>query len=143
MSSFIYGIIIILFFVYIFWTWNNTKYFDSFFTRVSYICIGSLFITLVTYIVFIISKVGIVYPNKEMIGELRNIILLTFVPINGFLTLPQIANTIKLIKDDEITSEKFKRKMIVFIICILIVIIFESYYFKNIQNGIIQKINLR
>ena len=143
MSAMIYVVIIILFLVYLSWTWNSTKSFEGNFTRISYIIIGTLFITLVTYIIFLISKNGINYPIEDMIGKMRNIILLTFVPVNGFITLPQVAITIGKIKNDDITAEKLKKKIIVFIVTVLIIVIFESYYFKNIQNGIIQLINLK
>lgn len=143
MSGLIYGIIIILFLVYIFWTWNNTKSFEGNFTRISYIIIGTLFMTLVTYIIFLISKKGVIYPHQDMIGVLRNIILLIFVPVNGFVTLPQIASTIGKIKNDDITGEELKRKIAIFIITIIIVVILECYYFKSIQNQIIGIINLR
>lgn len=143
MSTLIYGLIIVLFLVYIFWSWNNTRNFEGNFTRISYIIVGTLFITLATYIIFLISKNGISYPNKDMIGVLRNIILLTFVPINGFLTLPQIASTIGKIKNDDITGKQLKKRLVIFIIVITILVIFECYYFKSIQNRIIQQINLR
>lgn len=143
MSTLIYGIIIILFAVYLFWTWNNTKCFEGNFTRISYIVVGTIFITLATYIIFLISKSGIDYPNKDMIGKIRNIILLVFVPINGFLTLPQIANTIRKIKDEEITAKKLKRNITIFVICLIIIVILECNYFGNIQNRIIQLVRLK
>lgn len=143
MSAIIYIIIIILFLVYLSWTWKSTKSFEGTFTRISYIFIGTLFITLVTYIIFLISKNGISYPHPEMIGKIRNIILLTFVPINGFITLPQIATSIGKIKNDDITAEQLKKKLIIFIIVIIITVIFEGSYFKNIQNGILQVIKLK
>ena len=143
MSVMIYIMIIILFLIFIFWTWNNTKSFEGTFTRVSYIIIGTLFISITTFIIFIISKNNINYPNQDMIGVVRNIILLVFVPINGFIILPQIASTIGKIKNDDITAEKLKKRIVIFIIAIIIIVIFEGYYFKNIQNGIIQIINLK
>lgn len=143
MSGLIYGIIIILFLVYLFWTWNNTKCFEGNFTRISYIIIGTLFMTLATYIIFLISKKGITYPHQDMVGVVRNIILLTFVPINGFIVLPQIASTIGKIKNDDITGEQLKRRLLIFIITIIIIVLIECSYFKNIQSGIIQLINLR
>ena len=133
--------IIILFLVYIFWTWNNTKCFEGNIIRISYILIGTLFITLLTYIIFLISKNGMKYPNEDIAKELRNIILRVFIPINGFITLPRIANIIGKIKNDEIDGEKLKKKIIIFSIVNIIVIIFECIYFKNIQNGILQIIN--
>lgn len=143
MQTMINIIIIILFAVYLFWTWNNTKSFEGTFTRISYIIIGTLFMTLVTYIIFAISKREIIYPNQSMIGTLRNVILLIFVPINGFIVLPQIGNTIEKIKKDTITPEKLKKRIIIFIIVAIIILIFECSYFRNIQNQIIKIINLK
>ena len=143
MSAMIYVIIIILFLVYLSWTWKSTKSFEGNFTRISYIIIGTACITLSTFIIFLISKNGITYPVQDMIGATRNIILLTFVPINGFFILPQIANIIGRIKNDDITPEQLKRRLVIFIIAIIVIVIFECSYFKNIQNGIIQLINSR
>ena len=143
MSTAIYITILVLYLVYIFWTWNNTKSFEGNFTRVSYIAIGTLFITFVTYIIFVISKNGVNYPNDEIMGKVRNIILLTFIPVNGFITLPQIGNIITKIRDESIDREKIKMRIIVFLISIVIVAIFECYYFGGMQNRIIEMIRLR
>lgn len=143
MSAMIYVIIIVLFLVYISWTWNSTHSFEGKIARISYILVGTAVITFVTYIIFLISKNGINYPVKEMIGATRNIILLTFVPINGFLILPQIANTLGKVKKDEITPEQFKKRLVIFIIAIIVIVVFECSYFKGIQNGIIEFINTK
>ena len=143
MSTAIYITIIVLFIVYVLWTWNSTKCFEGTSIRISYIVIGTLFITFVTYIIFLISKNGINYPSSDMIGKIRNIILLTFIPVNGFITLPQIGNIIGKIKDDSITSEKAKKRIIIFLISIIVVLIFECYYFGSMQNRIIGMINAR
>ncbi|MCI9064184.1 MAG: hypothetical protein HFJ17_06245 [Clostridia bacterium] len=143
MSTIINIVIIVLFLVHILWTWNNTKSFEGTFTRISYIVIGTLFMTLFTYIIFCVSKNSVKYPTLEMVPVVRNIILLTFVPVNGFVTLPRVANTIGKIKNDQITPSEFKRQIVIFIAIIILMIIIECIYFKNIQNGIIRIIRLR
>ena len=143
MSIINYGVIVILFVVYFCWTWNNTKDYETNFHRILYTVIGTGIIALGTYIIFLISKRGINYPYVEMIGKVRNIILLIFVPINGFIISPQIARTIGRIKKDNITNEELKRKIILFIIITIIVITIECSYFKNIQNGIIAQFNIK
>ena len=143
MSGLIYGIIIILFLVYLFWTWNNTKCFEGISTRISYIIIGTLFIALATYIIFLVSKRGITYLHQDMIGKIRNIILLIFVPLNGFIILPQIASTVGKIKSDDITGEQLKKRLLIFIIVIIIIVVFECSYFKSIQNQIIHLIKFK
>jgi len=143
MSVLINGLLIILFLVYLFWTWNSTKGFEGKFSRVAYTIIGTIVLILLTYIIFIISKKGIIYPHREMSKLIRNIILLIFVPINGFITLPHIANTIEKIKKDEFTGKQFKTRLIIFIILIIVVFILECFYFNSIQNRIIQIFKLR
>ena len=143
MKAMIYLIIIALYAIYILWTWDNTKSFEGTSTRISYIAIGTVFILFITYIIFIISRSGINYPNKNMIGVVRNIILMVFVPVNGFITLPRIANMIGKIKNDEITGDKLKKKIIFFSIGVFIAIIIEGIYFKDIQNGIIEIFKLK
>ena len=143
MSTTIYLTILILFLVYILWTWNSTKSFEGSFIRISYIAIGTLFITFVTYIIFLISKNRVQYPNEQLEGIIRNIILLTFIPVNGFITLPQIGNIISKIKNDSINKEKIKIKIITFFITIIIIIIFECHYFGGMQSKIIEIINSR
>ena len=143
MQTMINIIIIMLFAVYLFWTWNNTKSFQGIFTRISYVIIGTAFITFVTYIIFLISKKGIIYPYNDMAELIRNIIMLIFVPVNGLITLPQIGNTIEKIKNDTITPEKLKKRIIIIIIIVIIIIIYECSYFKSIQSKIIRLINLK
>ena len=143
MTAMIYFVIVILFLVHIFWTWNNTKCFGSNFTRVLYIIIGTLFVALITYIVYLISRANIKYTNSIIISKVRDMIMLIFVPINGFLILPQIANLMRKRKNDDITNEQLKKKIVFYIIFIVVIFIFECSYFKGIQGRIMQFINLR
>jgi len=136
-------VIVILFLVFLFWTWNNTRYFDNVLAKILFVIIGTLSIALITYIIFLISTSNIYYMNNKIYSILRNVILLVFIPINGFLTLPRIANMIGKIKKDEITGKKLKKYMILFIIITIIVIVIEVYYFKGIQNRIMQIIKFR
>ena len=142
MAGMIYILIIVLFAVYILWTWNNTKSFEGILNRISYLCIGTVFIALATYIIFNISNNGVNYPEEEMEKLVRNMILLVFIPMNGFCVLPQIGNIIGKIKNDEISNEKLKRKIITFVISIIILIIFEIFYLKNTQTQIIAIMNV-
>ena len=143
MIGIIYFIIVVLFIAYIMWTWNNAKEFASNGAKILFLSIGTIIIGLVTLIMFNLSKLGVVYPKQEMVGVVRRIILLVFVPINCLIILPQIANTIGKIKTDKITQDEFKRKAIIMFVIIIAIVIIECIYFKNIQKGIINIINLR
>ncbi len=136
-------LIFILFVTYIVSTWKSTIDFEGIPVRVLYILIGTLAILVLTLIFFAFSKIGVNYPKQEMVGEVRNWILLIFVPLNGFIILPQIARLIGLIKAEETTKEDFQKKVRRFLIIFIILIIFECIYFKSIQNGIINFIELK
>ena len=136
--SLIYFIVFLLFVVYIVWTWNSTKEFENNLLRISFIFVGTLFITLLTLILFWISKIGVEYPKKEMIGEVRKIILLSFIPINGFIILTQTASIFLLAKSGMVSKEDMQKKIKRLVIIFIILIVIEAIYFKNIQNGMIK-----
>lgn len=135
-----YFIIFILFVFFIVWSWNSTKQFETPLYRIIFLIIGTVFVTLVTLILFQISKSGVNYPKEEMIGEVRKIILLIFVPINGFILLTQGANIISQVKSGIVSKENYNRKIKILIVICIILIIFECIYFKSIQNDIIKVI---
>lgn len=136
--SIINFIIFVLFVVYVVFVWNSTKEFENIIIRVSYILIGTVFITILTLILFLISKIGIQYPKKEMIGEVRRIILLAFIPINGFITLTQASSIFVQAKSGMVSKEDMEKKIKRFVIIFIVLIIVEIIYFKNIQNGMIK-----
>lgn len=137
----IYFVIIVLFAVLLLWTWNNTKEFDDSFQRIAFIIIGLIILSIISLILFNISKTGINYPNKEMIKEVRKMILLLFIPINGFLSLPHIASLKSEIMSGTNEDEKIKRKIIILSIIIIVATIIEVTYLKQLQNGIIDILN--
>ena len=136
--SLIYFIIFVLFIIYIVCVWNSTKEFETLLMRISFILVGTIFITILTLILFWISKIGIAYPKKEMIGEVRKIILLSFIPINGFITLTQASTIFAQAKSGMMSKEDMEKKIKKLVIIFIVLIIFEAIYFKNIQNGMIK-----
>ena len=136
--SLINFIIVVLFIIYIVCAWNSTKEFENNLLRISFIFVGTLFITLLTLILFWISKIGVEYPKKEMIGEVRKIILLSFIPINGFIILTQTASIFAQAKSGMVSKEDMQKKIKRLVIIFIILIVIEAIYFKNIQNGMIK-----
>lgn len=137
METAIYCIIVILFLIHIFWTWNNTKGIENIVVRISYLVIGTLFMAFITWIIFQFSKIGVEYPKEEMVGQVRKIVMLLFVPINSFIILPQVASLITFVKDGYISAEDRGKKIRKLLIIFGIMIIVECIYFKSIQSGII------
>ena len=136
--SLIYFIITVLFIIYIVCVWNSTKEFETLIMRISFLIVGTIFITILTLILFWISKIGISYPKREMIGEVRKIILLSFIPINGFITLTQASTIFSQAKSGMVSKEDMEKKIKRLVIIFIALIIFEAFYFKNIQNGMIR-----
>ena len=136
--SIIYFIITVLFIIYIVCVWNSTKEFETLLMRISFLIVGTIFITILTLILFWISKIGISYPKREMIGEVRKIILLSFIPINGFITLTQASTIFSQAKSGMVSKEDMEKKIKRLLIIFIALIIFDAFYFKNIQNGMIR-----
>lgn len=141
--SAIYFIVFILFVIYIIWTWKSTEGFETIVMRLSYIAVGTLFVAIITLILFGISKIGVEYPKQEMVGEVRKIILLIFIPINGFITLTQFSSVVANIKSGMVSKEDMSKKIKRLIIIFAVMIILECIYFKHIQTGLIGIINAR
>ena len=141
--SLLYFIITVLFIIYIVCVWNSTKEFETVLMRISFLLVGTIFITILTLILFWISRIGISYPKKEMIGEVRRIILLSFIPINGFITLTQASTIFAQAKSGMVSKEDMEKKIKRLVIIFIVLIIFNVIYFKNIQNGMIKFIQNR
>lgn len=137
----IYFIVFLLFVVYIVWTWNSTKEFEDQKIRIAYLIVGTLFIAMVTLIIFLVSKIGVNYPKKEMVGQVQKIVLLVFTPINGFVVLTQFSSAFQQIRSGMVSKEKMDKKIKTLLIVFTILIIIECIYFKNVQYGIIKIIN--
>ena len=131
-------ITIVLYIIFIAFTLHNLNTAIDNKIKIAYITIGTLIIFLVTLIIFNISTNGVEYENKDMIGNVRNIILAVFVPVNGLIVMPYLANLISKINTNEITQQKFKKKIIVLAIIFIVVVIFECSYFKSTQLGILK-----
>lgn len=138
--NFIIGIIIIF---YLIWVWNSTKDFETIVMRVSYIFVGTLFMIVFCLILFQISKIGVNYPKEEMVGQVRRIILLVFVPLNGLVILTQVSTIITQIKSGMISKEDMNKKIKIRSILLVALIVVECIYFKNIQYGILKIMNSR
>ena len=136
-----YFIIAIIFIAYIIWTWNSTNVFENVTTRIGYVLLGTIAITVITLIIFTISKIGVVYPKQEMVGDVRKVILLIFVPINGFLFLTRITSIVARVKNGDVSKDELSKKLKIYGIIFLILVIIECIYFKKIQLNMIDIIN--
>ena len=67
----------------------------------------------------------------------KNFITFTFVPINSMLVLPFLAGSYKYLKESKLSTQKFRNRVILATVILVIALIVEFFYFKDIQNGIL------
>lgn len=109
--------------------------------KILYMVVLLVIILICTLITFYISATGVEYENTKMIGNIRNMILAVFVPVNGLIVMPYLANLLSKIGSNNITQEKFKKRLVILVITFFVILIFECSYFKSTQLGILKLIN--
>ena len=101
--------------------------------------------------IFIIVGVAIMYMLVSLIYWLstkninlgatnemgKNFIIFTFVPINSMIVLPFLASSYKYFKQGRLKTQNFKNRIILISAILIIVLILEFFYFKDIQNSIL------
>lgn len=136
-------ITIILYIVLAAFTLHNLNFITDNKNKIAYIVVGLIIMFIVTLIIFNISASGVKYENNNMLDNVRSMLLAVFVPVNGIITIPYFANTLSKYRSNEITQDKFKKRVIILAIIFIVIIIFECSYFKSTQLGILKMINER
>ncbi len=137
MATIIYLIEIALWIVLIVWSWNSLTNIKEKNIKIKYIVINLIILTIITTIIFNISSSGVQYPNKNMIAPVRRIIEFLFIPLNGFIVMPYLAIQIGNLNSEQIDDKIFKKRITVMTIIFIVILIIEIFYFKDIQNGIL------
>ncbi len=91
--------------------------------------------------VYWISTSGI--ELGEIAGTAQNLITFAFVPVNGLLILPFLAISYRQLKQGNLKKETFKKRCIILGVLLVILLLIEYFYFKDIQNGILSMIQAR
>lgn len=130
-------IMLVMFLVLIGWMWTSLGNIEKK-TKVIYMIIGLIMIYIITFIIYNISKIGINYESKEVMKEIRNIYVILFTIVNGYIILPYTFKRIEEINNREIKTEKIKQSIIILLIIIAVLFIFESIYLGNRQDAILK-----
>ena len=129
--------ILIVFVVSSVWIWHCLGNIEKN-QKILFIIIGFIIVFICTFIVFQISKSGIVYENKNIENDVRNMIVSIFTGANSLILLPYVARQLNKIKTDEIEKEKLKNKMFFIMFIFIICLILESGYMRDVQAGILK-----
>ena len=97
------------------------------------VAIGEIVMYVILFIVYGISSAG---ANETIVNSSRQIILFTLLPINIICIELPIMLTLKKLQQGDIDDNKFKRRMSIYLIIGLIILILEFNYIRDIQTGI-------
>ena len=131
-------ITIILYIILISFTIHNLSLVESIKVKIGYIIICFIIILISTLIIFYISTIGVHYEQDYMVGKIRNLLIAVFVPVNGLIIMPYLANMLSKIGTNEISQEGFKKRITILMAIFVMVLIFECSYFKSTQLGILK-----
>lgn len=106
-------------------------------TKTISIIIGIVMVYIITFIIFNISKIGIIYEDPKVMKTIRSVFVMLFTIINSYALLPYFFKKINQINNDEIQKNEFQRSLIILLIIIVTLFIFESIYFGNTQQRIL------
>lgn len=103
-----------------------------------FIAVGIAILYLLVSIVYGISTNGVDLGANAETG--KNLIVFTFVPVNGMVILPFLAHSYRHWKLGDLKTEPFRNRCILLAVILLVLLVFEFFYFKDIQNGILTMI---
>ena len=106
--------------------------------KIVFLVVGVAVMYILTSIVYWLSTKGV--EIKEVSEHAKNVITLMFVPINSILILPLFAKSYQKYKMGSLASDKFRNRVIIFGVILLIIFIIECSYFKDIQEGVIESL---
>lgn len=106
--------------------------------RLIFIVVGLAVMYALTSVVYWISTNGIEITEVSETG--KNLITFLFVPINGLVILPLLAKSYYKYKTGGLDKSVLLKRGTVLAVLLVIVLIFECIYFKNIQEQVVNLI---
>ena len=101
-------------------------------------------------VIFIALSVGIMYilistiywisgfgVDEKIHEASKNFVLYIFVPVNVLLFVPYIASRYMKLKENEIKRSDFAKTIEIAVVLLIVVLILEFFYFRNIQTNIV------
>lgn len=103
-----------------------------------FLVVGIAIMYMIVSLVYWLSTRGVDLGINNEIG--KNFVVFTFVPINSMLVLPFLASSYKYFKQGRLKKQNFKNRIILLCVILIIALILEFFYFKDIQNSILSMI---
>ena len=103
--------------------------------KLIFIAAGIAIMYIITTIVYWISTIGIEINEVSETG--KNLIVFLFVPVNSLIILPLLAKSYTKLKFGSLDKKIFFKRGIALSVLLIIAIVFECVYFKNIQEEVV------
>lgn len=99
-----------------------------------FIIVGIAVIYMLVSFIYWIGTKNIELGTSENFG--KNLIVFTFVPVNAIIILPFLASSYKNLKVGRLKPEAFRNRCVLLAIALIVLLVMECSYFKDIQTGI-------
>lgn len=106
--------------------------------KIIFIAVGTGIMYILTSIVYWISTMGIEITEVSETG--KNLITFLFVPVNGLIILPILAKSYAKLKYGNISNKVFANRILVLAVLLIIILIIECNYFRQIQEQVVNLI---
>ena len=100
---------------------------------VIFIAVSVAIMYMLISIIYWLSGFGI---DEKIHEASKNFVQYIFVPVNVLLFIPYIASKYMKLKENEITRSEFANKIEILAILLIVVLVIEFFYFRDIQANI-------
>jgi len=116
--------------------YHNTNSFEPK-KRIGCIVLGMIIMYGITSIICAVDTSGIEVKNEQALKDTISVVKWIFTPINALIALTSIGNTLGKAKDQEITTDKAGKRLMIILIALIVIFVFESSYIKSFINGVL------
>ena len=95
------------------------------------VSVGIMYILILT--TYWLSGFGV---DEKIHEASKNFVLYLFVPVNVLLFIPYLASQYVKLRENEIKRSDFAKKLEISVVLLIVVLVLEFFYFRNIQTNI-------
>lgn len=106
--------------------------------KILFIMVGVAVMYMLVSAVYWFSSIGM---DKNAADSGRDLITFTFVPVNGLCVLTFLSSSYKKFKEGSLKVDILRNRCVVLVAVLIILLIVEFFYFKNIQNNALEMLN--
>ena len=101
--------------------------------KIIFIAIAVAINYVVVSAIFALSSIGI---DEKVVNAAKSFITYMFVPVNMIVIMPLFANTYCKLKQKDIKKDSLQKRLLILVVLAIVLIVFEVFYFRNLQVNI-------